>query len=384
LRVYQFRHFRTRCWNIGSAAFHVKSLAVSHGCSHGCGYYRRVNGGDRLLEWFGLKGRDLPWRTEPRSPYQVLVSELMLQQTQVTRVVERFADFVVRFPSIDALAAASEDEVLAAWSGLGYYRRARLLHRLARELAGRGGGFPTEAAELTALPGIGDYTAAAVASLAFDRAEPVLDGNTLRVGARVLGLESDPRRSEGRRQIRRWICSLMNGRAPGRVNEALMELGALVCLPRAPSCSQCPLEGECWARAHQAEHRIPRPRPRRASVSCQWVAACCIDEGGRWLLYQVSSGPILRGLWLPPFTVRSPDGDSQAVARRVLPFESVGEGECMAVVRHSITHRRIVVEPVVFRNSRGEPPDPSWKWETPECSGPTSTLLAKLVGSVVL
>ncbi len=154
-----------------------------------------------LVEWYRANARALPWRSDSRDPFHVVVSEFMLQQTQVDRVVPRFESFVARFPNFASLAAADEDEVVEEWSGLGYYRRARMLHRLAVAVADGGGDLPNSAAGLERLPGIGPYTAAAVASLAWGEKVPVLDGNTMRVGARVLALDSDPRSAEGRRRL---------------------------------------------------------------------------------------------------------------------------------------------------------------------------------------
>jgi len=253
-----------------------------------------------LVDWYRTCARDLPWRSEPRDPYLVLVSEIMLQQTQVDRVAPRFASFVERFPTFADLAAATEDEVLTAWSGLGYYRRGRNLHRLAREVAAGAGCLPRMASDLERLPGIGPYTAAAVASLAFGEAVPVLDGNVMRVGARVLAMETDPRSAAGRRRLETWVVGLMEGAPPGQVNEALMELGAVVCRPVDPDCAVCPFADRCGAKAEGRPEAYPPPRRRRAQVALRWVAACCVDREGAWLLRRIDEGPILRGLWLPP------------------------------------------------------------------------------------
>ncbi len=261
---------------------------------------------ERLLAWYRDNARVLPWRGEPRDPYRVLVSELMLQQTQVDRVRPRFEAFIAAFPDLAALAAASEEAVLAAWSGLGYYRRARMLHRLAREVAAGTGTLPGCAAELAELPGVGPYTAAAVASLAFGEAVPVLDGNVQRVAARFLAFGGDPRSADGREALLRWLRPLVEEGPPGLVNEALMELGATVCRPVSPHCGRCPLAVGCRARAEGRQERIPPPRRRRSEQVLSWAAACCVDAEGRWLVRQVCEGPILRGLWLPPIAELEP------------------------------------------------------------------------------
>jgi A/G-specific adenine glycosylase len=335
------------------------------------------------LKWFRTAARALPWRQEPRHPYHVLVSEFMLQQTQVDRVVPRFKSFVVRFPTFGALAEASEEEVLEEWSGLGYYRRARMLHRLAQEVVADQGEFPRTVAELVKLPGIGPYTAAAVASLAFGQAEPVLDGNVMRVGARVLAMSLDTRSAKGRRHLETWIFGLMDGEPPGRVNEALMELGATVCTPTDPRCDRCPFDAECEARKLGRQRDYPAPRRRRPTESLQWIAACVVDEEGSWLVRRVDEGPILRGLWLPPLVEFEEDDEPEEVAARLVPFAAISSRGRKCAVRHSITHRRIDVIPVRIGAAHSDPPSDAWRWVDPRNPGvPTSSLLAKLVDAV--
>ncbi len=334
---------------------------------------------ERLLAWFRANARDLPWRWEPRDPYRVLVSELMLQQTQVDRVVPRFARFLERFPDLDALAEASEEEVLAAWSGLGYYRRARLLHRLARQVVAAGGELPAAPADLRRLPGVGPYTAAAVASLAFGAAEPAVDGNVIRVASRVLASTKDGRTAAGRREVERWVSSLYPDGAPGPINEALIELGATVCLAVAPRCSACPLAPECRASAEGRPEAYPAPRRRRGPVRLTWVAACCVDRTGRWLLRRVDEGPILRGLWLPPLA-ELVDGESPADrARTLVPLPLAAPPMQLEAVRHAITHRRIQVLPVLLRVAAGQG-RVGGRWVDPDdLRLPTSSLLEKLL-----
>jgi len=336
-----------------------------------------------LLSWYRAHGRTLPWRREPRNPYHVLVSEFMLQQTQVERVVPRFESFVGRWPTFEMLAEASEEEVLEEWSGLGYYRRARMLHRLAREVMERPDRLPKTAGDLVMLPGIGPYTAAAVASLVFGEAVPVLDGNVMRVGARVQALEADPRSAEGRRQLEDWICSLMEGGAPGQVNEALMELGATVCTPVGPGCDRCPLGPECEAMREGRQEAFPPPRRRRATESLLWVAACVVTADGEWLVRRVDEGPILRSLWLPPLLEIEEGADPAKAASRLVPFGTKSSPMVRDAVRHNITHRKIDVIPVRFRATRTEPPSDAWRWVNPRNPGvPTSSLFTKLVDAV--
>jgi A/G-specific adenine glycosylase len=307
----------------------------------------------------------------------------MLQQTQVDRVVPRFESFVRRFPSFESLAAAPEDEVVQEWSGLGYYRRARMLHRLATAVADGGGDLPASAARLERLPGIGPYTAAAVASLSWGEGVPVLDGNTVRVGARVLALEHDPRSAEGRRQLEGWIRGLMENQAPGEVNEALMELGATVCRPGEPECTKCPLSSACTANTSGRQQDFPPPRRRRATVSLRWVAACIVGDADRWLVRRVDDGPILRGLWLPPIAVLEDDADPIEVAARVAQLRPGTASSTGSAVRHNITHRRIDVIPCCFEVREFDPPSDTWRWVDPREPGvPTSSLLAKLVDAL--
>jgi A/G-specific adenine glycosylase len=340
----------------------------------------RVVTAQALLEWYRGHARTLPWRREPRNPYHVVVSEFMLQQTQVDRVVPRFESFIGRFPTFEVLARASEEEVLEEWSGLGYYRRAHMLHRLAREIGERLDGLPRTTGELVKLPGIGPYTAAAVASLAFAEAEPVLDGNVMRVGARVQAMDAVPRSAEGCNQLEGWIRSLMEGEPPGQVNEALMELGATVCTPMDPFCDRCPLDSVCEARKQGRQQDFPPPRRRRAAESFRWVAACVVADDGSWLVRRVDEGPILRGLWLPPLLELGDGADPEKAALGLVPETPLSFPRLGRTVRHKITHRLIDVIPFYFKTAHTEPPTDAWRWVDPKDPGvPTSSLLAKLV-----
>ena len=239
----------------------------------------------RLLRWFDREKRDLPWRGE-RDPYRILVSEIMLQQTRVAVVVERYRQFVTRFPTVVRLARAREQTVLAAWSGLGYYRRARALHAAAKQIARAG--FPRTGDELRHLPGVGRYTAGAVASIAFGEPVPVVDGNVERVLTRLLGraLSND----------RCWQAAgeLLDRRRPGDFNQALMELGAVVCLPGKPLCAKCPLASLCAARGAQTKRRTAL---RRKAV----LNYCLVRRNGNVLLRQRElSGSLMPGMWELP------------------------------------------------------------------------------------
>lgn len=335
-----------------------------------------------LVEWYRDNARALPWRSEIRNPYHVVVSEFMLQQTQVDRVVPRFEAFIRRFPTLACLASAAEDDVVEEWSGLGYYRRARMLHRLAIAVADAGGDLPASAARLEDLPGIGPYTAAAVASLAWGEPVPVLDGNTMRVGARFLALELDPRSVKGRRRLGSWILVMMERESPGEVNEALMELGATVCTPVEPACVECPLSLDCAARTLGRQQDFPPPRRRRATVSLRWVAACIVGMNGRWLVRRVDDGPILRGLWLPPIAALEDGADPLLTAVGLVPMRPKTSSSSRSPVRHNITHRKIDVFACRFDVPAFDPPSDAWRWVDPDDPGvPTSSLLEKLVAA---
>lgn len=259
-----------------------------------------------LAQWFAVHARDLPWR-RTRDPYAILVSELMLQQTQVAAVIPYYERWMGRFPDVQALASAAEAEVLTHWAGLGYYARARNLHHAARAVVDRHAGvFPSEVAELRALPGVGAYTAGAVASFAFGRRAPIVDANIARVLARLIDLREPIDSTAGNRTLWAAAESLLppEGEAARGHNAALMELGALLCKPGEPPCLLCPVKA--WCRASDPA-QLPLKRPRRARValeeSCGWIS-----RDGRILLEQ-SAGPRWEGMWRLPILTRV-EGDS--------------------------------------------------------------------------
>jgi A/G-specific adenine glycosylase len=237
----------------------------------------------RLLAWYGSNRRDLPWR-QSQDPYAIWVSEIMLQQTRVAVVVERFQAFVARFPTLVSLALAPEQDVLALWSGLGYYRRARMLHKAAKFVASHlGGSLPTRATELQLLPGIGAYTAAAVASIAHGEQVAVVDGNVERVICRLTGWEAGTRKGGGaalRRKITGMAGRLLDPAHPGDFNQAMMELGATVCTPRNPQCLVCPLNADCKTRG---EHTMPRRAPMISRVEAHGLSVRTPQSGGKLL-----------------------------------------------------------------------------------------------------
>lgn len=309
---------------------------------------RRIR--SRLLGWYRKSRRDLPWR-RTRDPYAIWVSEVMLQQTRVETVVPYYVRFLERFPDVASLAAANEEQVLARFSGLGYYRRARALLAGARALCERHGGeLPREVTELRALPGIGRYTAGAIASIAFDRAEPVVDGNVRRVLCRLEGWNghgSDER-------LWRQAARLASGRTPGALNQALMELGALVCLPDRPHCDRCPLAAACRAHLAGDAERYPAPSPRRATERAR-VAVAWVVRRRRLLLERPAPGSPLRGSWdLPAVEIGPQTGAGAAIAAKLRGLGLDVEVEApLARLSHAILHRRLTLEVVGCRRVRG-------------------------------
>ncbi len=304
---------------------------------------RTKPGCDRALDrelcaWFRERARPLPWRRTPRDPYLSLVSEYMLQQTQVSRVLEKFGPFTSRFPTLAALASAGVDDVLAEWSGLGYYRRARHLHACARAIAERHGGVvPAGVPELMGLPGIGRYTAGAIASIVYNRPAPIVDGNVARVLLRVRG-ERAPQ-VEGMAFAWRQAEALAGAsRDVAAFNEGLMELGATVCTPARPRCGECPISGLCAARARGEQDQIPAPKA--AAVRSTLHMACVVvrDGRGRVLLEKRPETGLWAGLWQPP-TVES----SRRRPTRDAVIEALGaEGlRRVGAFAHTTTHRDV-------------------------------------------
>ena len=301
----------------------------------------------RLLRWYERNRRDLPWR-RTTDPYAIWVSEVMLQQTRVAAVLPYYERFLARFPTIAALAAAQEEQVLAAWSGLGYYGRARSLRRGAQMVIARHGGrVPWDPRQLRELPGIGPYTAGAIASVAFGLSEPIVDGNVRRVLARLHAVDG---RRIGRteEQHRLWDLArqLVTGSRPGELNQALMELGAVVCVPRRPACETCPLAAMCVARAQDEIERYPS-RTARAAPVVRHVAVAIVRRAGRVLLERPGTASPLRGAWDLPAVVGSAAGTGADRLRGLLRERhglSVTIGEPIARLNHGILDQVLRLE----------------------------------------
>jgi A/G-specific adenine glycosylase len=252
----------------------------------------------RILRWYREHKRDLPWR-RTRDPYQVWVSEIMLQQTRVAAVIPYYQRFLDRFPDVSALAAAPEQDLLAAWAGLGYYSRARNLQRAARKIQELGG-FPRDYSSLRSLPGVGDYTAAAIASIAFELRHAVLDGNVIRVLSRFTGERGNVASVPARNRLREVAERMLDPKRAGEFNQALMELGATVCLPKQPQCPLCPLADHCVARQLGRQNELPiktvRPSPKHVDKEL-----LVIERAGRILTWQrPADNPRLAGFWELP------------------------------------------------------------------------------------
>jgi len=290
----------------------------------------------RLLAWYDRHARDLPWRVPPGAgarpdPYRVWLSEVMLQQTTVAAVRGYFAEFTRRWPRVSDLAAAADGEVMAAWAGLGYYARARNLLRCARVVAGaHDGRFPETAAELKALPGIGPYTAAALAAIAFDRPETVVDGNVERVMARLFAVQTPL--PAAKPELAAHAATLTPRERPGDYAQAVMDLGATVCTPRAPACGLCPWAGACRGHAAGVARELPRRAAKRAKPVRHGIAYLARRKDGAWLLERRPEAGLLGGMlgWPGTDWTEAPPVEAPPAAAdwRAVPGE----------VRHTFTH----------------------------------------------
>jgi A/G-specific adenine glycosylase len=299
-----------------------------------------------VLDWFADNRRDLPWR-RTRDPYAVWVSEIMLQQTRVEAARPYFRRWMRRFPTLRALARASAEDVLAHWEGLGYYRRATQLHAAARRvLHERGGRMPGTVDQLRSLPGIGPYTAAAIASIAFGADVIALDGNLRRVLSRVFDLSADPGRPEGERKLLDLAQAVLPEGRASAFNQGLMDLGSMICTPRRPDCGRCPLAELCLANRRGTQARRP-VRPGRRQVPHLLQASAVVRRAGRVLVRKRDEAGLLGGLWeFPGVQLRATRRPARALARRLsrdLGLELTGLTRITSL-HHSYTHRRVTVQ----------------------------------------
>jgi len=292
---------------------------------------------ERLLAWYRAARRPLPWR-ESRDAYRVWVSEVMLQQTRVETVLDYWTRFVARFPNVEALAAGELDEVLALWSGLGYYSRARALHAAAKVIAlEHDGRFPMTRREALALPGVGPYTAGAVLSIAYGLSEPLVDGNVIRVLCRLFAIEGDPAKGAAKAEVWRIADELVpREESAGDWNQGLMELGATVCTARSPRCGECPVAERCAALASDRVEELPHLAARRAPLEVR-LHVLLIRRNGRLLLEQRPASGRMAGLWqLPTIELENAGGARSGLFPAEWPDGArLKTGESLGELRHS-------------------------------------------------
>ena len=311
----------------------------------------------RLLTWFEKNARDLPWR-RTRDPYAIWVAEIMLQQTQSETVKPYYARFLRRFPTVERLAKARLDSVLKVWEGLGYYSRARNLHLAAgRIVRDFGGCVPQDVPDLLKLPGVGRYTAGAIASIAFNRDEPVVDGNVIRVLCRLFRIRHDPRSSAAQKRLWGLANELLPSGKARFFNQAMMELGATICLPRSPRCDDCPLGRMCAAKAHGEQEKLP-VRANRKPLPRHKVVVGVIYEKGRILIDKRKPGGLLGGLWeLPGGKVEKSESLKAALVREVR--EELGVKvrivRPLVKVEHAYSHFAITLHAFECAYVSGEP-----------------------------
>jgi A/G-specific adenine glycosylase len=309
----------------------------------------------RLLVWYAAKQRDLPWR-RTSDPYRIWISEVMLQQTQVATVIPYYARFIASFPDLAALARADRQTILKHWEGLGYYRRAHHLHQAARELIASGAGrVPDRREVFRKLPGVGDYIANAVMSIAYDAPLAVVDGNVKRVLARLCGLTTAANHPAGHRKYQAAADNLLDQRHPGTHNQALMELGALVCTPRNPDCGACPWQTACFAHRNGVVADYPH-RIRKAPIPEHAMVAGIIGHRNRLLIVQRPSEGLLAGLWEFPGGRRKAGQPAESACRRILGQTTglrVSVHRHITRVNHAYTHFRIVVDLFLCRKDMG-------------------------------
>ena len=285
----------------------------------------------RLLAWYDTHRRSMPWRESP-SPWGIWVSEIMLQQTRVDSVIDYYHRFMARYPTPAALATSSLDELLGFWAGLGYYARARNLHRAAQMVVEEHGGeVPDDPEAFRALKGVGAYTCGAVQSIAFGHPLPVVDGNVIRVIARLDNCDDDPKKSAVHKQFWQRAAELLDHERPGDFNQAMMELGATVCTPKRPRCLLCPVESYCQGRRFADVEKLPRKTARKKPPTLNRVAGLGTDQEGRiWVGRRPENG-LLGGLWsLPSVFGDDPEG---LKALNLIP------GECCSTITHAFTHQ---------------------------------------------
>lgn len=300
----------------------------------------------KILSWYYENKRDLPWRLQ-KDPYRIWISETMLQQTQVDTVVPYYNRFIKKFPTVRSLGLAKVDEVLSLWSGLGYYSRARSIHRAARQIIEKhNGSVPKDILQLRALPGVGPYTAGAISAIAFDLPEVAIDGNVTRVISRVYGVREDVTKSHGRKKIASHVQSLMDGPAPGDFCQALMELGAVLCRPRSPHCDKCPATTSCDAFSKGDARALPQKKKKTPPKAVS-ATAILLSRGKRFLAVKRPERGLLGGLWdFPGGTVLEGEKPEIGLERNLsssLGLVLRGPVEKHGQIVHLFSHRKMTL-----------------------------------------
>ena len=324
----------------------------------------------KLIQWYVNRARDLPWR-RTNDPYRIWISEIMLQQTTVAAVVPYFERFLARFPTVIELAAADENNVLRLWEGLGYYSRARNLHKAANAIVQQHAGtFPTDLETLRLLPGIGRYTAGAIVSFAFNLRAPIVEANTLRLYCRLLGYEGDPRSKDGQLALWSFAEAILPRTEPGRLNQALMELGATVCSPVEPKCEVCPVHAHCISFRDSLQSTIPRPKTRTVFTDITEVSIA-IRNGSKYLVRRRAQKERWAGLW--DFIRFEIDHDANKIDGPHLVATilertglSVELGSQIAELKHGVTRYRITLKCFTAKRIKGRlKQGEEWQWVEP-------------------
>ena len=317
---------------------------------------------ERLQNWWDQGSADLPWRRS-KDPYAVWVAEVMLQQTQIATVIPYYESWMSRFPTVNALAQASLDDVLKQWQGLGYYSRARNIHAAAAIVQDKyGGQLPDEVSVLMQLPGIGRYTAGAIASIAFNRPEPVLDGNVIRVLSRLVDLQQDVTKGGTRQELWRLASNLVPEEKPGDYNQALMELGQRICLPTTPNCPECPVSRLCLAREHGTQYERPVRPPKKRTPHYDVVAGIIwqsqASADGHFLISRRPLNSMLGGLWeFPGGKVEGSENHENALQREIAEELAIDirVGRYLCQIKHAYTHFRITLHAYYAQYISGTP-----------------------------
>lgn len=295
----------------------------------------------KLLAWYGESGRDLPWRNT-RDPYRIWLSEIMLQQTTVTAVIDYYQRFLEKIPTLEALATSPLEDVIDLWAGLGYYSRARNLHAAAKMVVQQfQGQFPDKVESLQQLPGVGRSTAGAISSLAFDQSAPILDGNVRRVLCRLFALQEPPRSTGADKQLWQWSEQLTPDKQVHDYTQAIMDLGAMICLPRKPLCDQCPLLELCQSHKLGLEQKLP-VKAASKKIPTRSEIALLINHHGRYLVRRRIATGFLGGMWeFPTISLAADENSTEKLNFLLSDFSLQGTAEPIGNIQHIYSHFRL-------------------------------------------